>query len=63
MYVYGVFVCVCVCVCVCDKYMYGVQAIYIAMQVCAQVHVCTCTVYIHVRFVKKCEPMQSHCQW
>ena len=32
-----VYVCVCVCVCVCDEY--GVQAIYITMQVCS----CTCT--------------------
>ena len=32
--------CVCVCVCVCDEY--GVQAIYITMQVCS----CTCTLYV-----------------
>ena len=42
------FVCVCVCVCVCESDAYGVQAIYITMQVCAQV----CNIHLHVRFVK-----------
>ena len=47
-------VCVCVCVCVCDEY--GIQAIYITMQVCS----CTFTCFVNTVGEIRA---QSHCKW